>query len=111
MAVPPPFVGREHELAALAGALEKHAVVVVHGPVGAGKTRLAEALMQRAEAARDAAFVRCEPGDRCIALVSRAERALDLLPGSLGEALRDQARVLIIDDVHHLAEADAAITL
>lgn len=120
LAAPPPFVGRARELGALSAALSDAEVLVVHGAVGAGKTRLARQLMTRSElltapAAAAApghvlapAYVRCEPGDAAVAISCRAERAFDILPGSLFEALRDEPRLLLVDDVHNLAEDDAA---
>jgi DNA-binding NarL/FixJ family response regulator len=48
-----PFVGREDDLRALAAALAEHGAVVVAGPAGVGKSRLARELIARA-APRDA---------------------------------------------------------
>ena len=67
---PPPFVGREHELAQLSAVLRgsrngRAWLVLVSGERGLGKTRLAAELAERA--ARDGArvlFGRCRPGRR-----------------------------------------------
>ena len=82
LAAPPPFVGRESELAVLGRALQDAVILVAHGAVGAGKTRLARALMTRPDitSALTPAYVRCTPGDVGVAVRARAERALDSLP-------------------------------
>lgn len=118
MAEPPPFVGRANELNALVQALRDRTVVVVRGAMGAGKTRLAHHLAAHGLAADGGgpvasrslaiAHVRCERGDRGVAIRARAERAMDLVPGDLAEALHREPRLLVIDDLHHLAEDDAA---
>src|ERR1043165_8985184 len=68
MAAPPPFVGREDELASLRDQLSVAPLVVVHGAVGSGKTRLARHLADSLQA--QVAYVRCQPGDRGVALRS-----------------------------------------
>ncbi|HUH03375.1 MAG TPA: ATP-binding protein, partial [Kofleriaceae bacterium] len=85
-------------------------MLVVHGAVGSGKTRLASELERRPDVIGSlrAAFVRCRPGDRAVAVRARAERSLDALPGSLSQTLEHEPFLLIIDDVHHLPEDDAA---
>lgn len=110
LATPPPFVGREDELAAVGRALRELRLLVVHGAVGAGKTRLALELDRRPEVigSLSSAYVRCSPGDRAVAVRARAERSLDALPGSLAQLLEHQPFLLIIDDIHHLPEDDAA---
>jgi hypothetical protein len=109
MAEPPPFVGRITELATLRDQLAVAPLVVVHGAVGSGKTRLVRHLGATLPA--QVAYVRCQPGDRGVALRSRCERALRCLPGGLAQALASEVRVLIVDDVHHLRDDDAAMTL
>jgi hypothetical protein len=100
MALPPPFVGRQQELARLREALGDTAVLVVLGTVGSGKTRLVHALMAQGEL--PAALVRCWSGDRPEAVRARAERALAAPPGSLDRVLREQSRLLVVDDAHHI---------
>ena len=85
-------------------------MLVVHGAVGSGKTRLAKQLSASPEITSllVPAYVRCAPGDVAAALRARAERALDALPGALEQTLRDDPRLLIIDDAHNLAQDEAA---
>ncbi len=112
LATPPPFVGRQRELAALGEALSAGSPLVVRGAVGSGKTRLARqlALSEHVIGYR-VAHIRCEPGDVGIAVRARAERALAALPGSLPSLLTTAEVLLVLDDVHHLAEEDIARTL
>ncbi len=110
LATPPPFVGRVEELASLGRALREDSLLVVHGAVGSGKTRLARELGRRPEVlgSRSVAYVPCRTGDRSVAIRARAERALDILPGSLADTLRADERLLVIDDIHHLPEDDVS---
>ena len=104
LALPPPFVGREAELGQLTEELIETPVAVVLGAVGAGKTRLGIELLARRDqfGASGGAYVRCSAGDRSEAIRARAERALGIAPGSLDAALREQSRVLVVDDAHHI---------
>ncbi len=108
LATPPPFVGRTKELAALSQALTGSPLLVVHGAVGAGKTRLAGALASHLEILGELQVTRvaCAPGDLGVAVVARCERAMDRMPGSLATVLYNEARLLILDDVHHLPSVD-----
>jgi len=108
LAAPPPFVGRESELAEIGRALREVRLLVIHGAVGSGKTRLARELAQRSDVigGLEVSYVRCHPGDRAVAVCARAERCIKALPGSLAEVIEREARLLVIDDVHHLPEAD-----
>lgn len=110
LAAPPPFVGRSEELAELGRALREVRLLVVHGAVGSGKTRLAGELHSRPDVVGplSVAHVRCRPGDRAVAVRARAERSLDALPGSLAQTLEHEPFLLVIDDVHHLPEDDCA---
>jgi hypothetical protein len=91
-------------------ALREEPLLVVHGAVGCGKTRLARELSRRPEVigTHRVAYIPCRTGDRSIAIRARAERALDVLPGSLADTLRNEERLLIIDDIHHLPEDDVS---
>ncbi|MEM9491919.1 MAG: hypothetical protein AAGC55_22430, partial [Myxococcota bacterium] len=113
MASPLPFIGRDRELAAIARALTDTVAVVVRGPVGSGKTRLATEVAACAEISAefaDIAYIRCEPGERGRAVLARAERRMGILPGSLRRVLAAEARALIVDDIHNLDGRDAART-
>ncbi len=108
LAAPPPFVGRQGEFAKIGQALREFRLLVIHGAVGCGKTRLARELAMRGDVTGNATatYVRCHPGDRAVAVCARAERRMNALPGSLAEVLEHDSRLLIIDDAHHLPEAD-----
>ena len=70
----PPFFGRVAELASLREALAVAPVVVIHGPLGAGKTALARHLVGGLEV--EATTVPCFPGERATAVRARVERRL-----------------------------------
>lgn len=110
LATPPPFVGRDQELAELSTAVTGSPIVVINGAVGTGKTRLAGEFAARVELAGDLQVTRvaCAPGDLGVAVAARCERALDRMPGSLLTVLHQETRLLIIDDVHHLPSVDVA---
>lgn len=113
MNMPVPFVGREEELTTLGEGLRDHRSVVVRGPQGMGKTRLAEHFMAVGSHAvtSNAACIQCFPGDGADSLLARGERALGLLPGTLsGTHSADQQSaswLLIVDDMHHLSPTAA----
>lgn len=108
LATPPPFVGRTNELAELTDALTGSPLLVVHGAVGSGKTRLAGKLAAQVELPGEYSVTRvaCAPGDLGVAVAARCERAMDRMPGSLATVLHNEARLLILDDVHHLPSVD-----
>ena len=87
-ATPPPFVGRTADLAALDAAITRSPLTVVTGAAGVGKTALARELL-RALAAKGTpgAYVHCEEHDLAVSVIARAERALDVVPGTLADAL------------------------
>lgn len=105
-AASPSFVGRVAETAALREALAIAPVVVIHGPLGAGKTALARHLVGALEV--EATFVTCYPGERAAAVRARAERRLRCPAGGLAELLATEVRVLVIDDLHHVVADEAA---
>ncbi|HTM21591.1 MAG TPA: AAA family ATPase, partial [Kofleriaceae bacterium] len=84
LATPPPFFGRQEEMAAIGRGLGEAGLVVVHGAVGSGKTRLAAELIRRPDVVGSlrGTYVRCRPDDRAVALRARIERAVDALPGT-----------------------------
>jgi hypothetical protein len=102
---PVPFVGRQQELAELKQHLAVVSLVSLHGPLGAGKSRLVQELSNTLGA--PCTLIECHLGDRASALRSRAERALRCVPGSLAHTLTHTSRVLIIDDIQHLRVDEA----
>lgn len=106
---PVPFVGRQRELSELKDHLSVVSLVSLHGPLGAGKTRLVSELAPGLGA--PCTVIDCHPGDRASALRARAERALRCVPGTLAQALSQQSRVLVIDDIHHLRAEEATSLL
>ncbi len=106
LATPPPFVGRRQELSELIDALTGSPLLVVNGAVGSGKTRLAGELAKQIENSLQVTRVAWAPGDLGIAVAARCERAMDQMPGSLDSVLANEARLVIVDDVHHLPPVD-----
>jgi hypothetical protein len=106
VSAPLSFVGRDRELAELREHLAGAPLVVLYGPIGAGKTSLVEQLAQALEV--PTTQVRCFPGERGGSVKSRAERRLRCPPGGLAEALAQESQLLVIDDLHHLAPDEAA---
>jgi predicted ATPase/DNA-binding SARP family transcriptional activator len=110
------LIGREQELASIAGMHDRARLVTLTGPGGAGKTRLAEAAAGRLAG-------RFADGVRWIDLVGIADparvvqtvaAALGVNPvGSrpltevLGEAVRPQKLLLIFDNCEHVLDAAA----
>jgi len=120
-----PLVGREAELAAIAAALTGGTPggVVLAGPAGAGRTRLAREAVQRAEAAgcvaeaftatRALATVPFGAFARLLAGVDRrTQDRLELFLAvleALQRAAGDRRLVVAIDDAHLLDQAGAAL--
>lgn len=108
------FVGRDADLAALAGLLGDHACVTVVGPGGVGKTRLALEYASRGELVPVVVELEhAEPGD----VVARIARALDLEAGpgadaaaaSVAVALASNPYLLVLDNVDRVGAAVAEI--
>lgn len=103
------FVGRDEDLAALAGLLDAHRWVTVVGPGGVGKTRLALEFASRDERVPVAVELEhAEPGD----VVARIARALDLEAGpgadaatSIAVALTSLPYLLVLDNVDRVGTA------
>ena len=106
VSAPVSFVGRERELLELREHLAGAPLVILYGPIGAGKTSLVEQLAMTLEVTTTQ--VRCFPGERGGAVKSRAERRLRCPPGGLAEALVNESQLLVIDDLHHLDADEAA---
>ena len=110
------FVGREAEVAKVAGLLERHRLVSVIGPGGSGKTRLAVEVA-RAIAARFAdgvAWVDLSGIDRgglvpgTIAAATRVqERSGDSMLTSLVAGLSSRQMLLVLDNCEQVADAVA----
>ena len=103
------FVGRDADLAALAGLLDAHHWVTVVGPGGVGKTRLALEFASRAERVPIVVELEhAEPGD----VIARISRALDLEAGpgvdaatSVAVALTSHPYLLVLDNVDRVGSA------
>ncbi len=110
LATPPPFVGRVREFAELERMLREAPLIVVTGAIGSGKTRFAHEIASREALLGDlrAAYLHCEEGDLASSVIARAERTLDVLPGSLAGVLQQERRAVLIDDLHNLPAHEAA---
>jgi predicted ATPase/class 3 adenylate cyclase/DNA-binding winged helix-turn-helix (wHTH) protein len=113
------FVGREHQLAQIATALEAARVVTLTGVGGVGKTRLAvEAAAHVLPHYRDGAwFVELAPTVDSAAVVEVVATALGVtqrqgqtLRASLLDFLRGKRLLLLLDNCEHLIEAAARFT-
>ncbi|MEZ4360629.1 MAG: winged helix-turn-helix domain-containing protein [Kofleriaceae bacterium] len=98
---PQPFFGRETELDGLRSHLAVAPLVSLHGPAGVGKSRLLQELAAGFEV--PVTIVQCVEGDRAVSVRSRIERKLRCHAGGLEMSLQHQARVIAIDDIHHLS--------
>lgn len=98
---PLPFFGRQVEMDGLRNHLAVAPLVSLHGPAGVGKSRLLRELASGFEV--PVTIVQCVEGDRAVSVRSRIERRLRCHAGGLEMALQQQARVIAIDDIHHLS--------
>ncbi len=113
-----PLFGREAELALLEALADgPDRLVVLVGPAGVGKTRLARAALQRLPAGRRQWWVDATVAADARGLVAAVARTLDVLPGTVdplallaetAEALERSGGVLVIDELEHLGTAGAA---
>ena len=113
----PPLIGRDDDLAALAGLLAEHRLVTLVGAAGMGKTRLAQHLLLSRRDAQEhgAAWVELAPVTDVGQLVGNVAAALGVSTGG-GEPLAALVRVLkplavliALDNAEHLAEGVSAL--
>src|ERR1700730_14402905 len=112
------FVGRDEDLMAVAGRLDRARLVTLHGPGGVGKTRLALEVAERTgDSYRDGVCF-CdlaavtEPHAVVRALATAAglsERAFQRLDDQLVEQLADRHLLLVLDNCEHVAQAAAIL--
>ena len=115
--LPPPltnFVGRDEEIAALAGAVADHRLVTITGPGGSGKTRLA---LELGEAVAHGfpggvwlvELAALERGDGVAHAVLAALGAKIVVDVSCGELVDDvlagRPALLVVDNVEHVLDA------
>jgi predicted ATPase len=105
------FVGRERELAALAQAVREERLLTLHGPGGAGKTRLAVELIDRI-APESALFADLGPLARGSAVWSSLAQLVDAReePGvgpadAAVDALVGQDLMLVLDNCEHVLDS------
>ena len=101
-----PFLGREHELAAVCGLLEDARLLTLTGPGGTGKTRLGlQAAAEAAERYPDGIFwVPLAPLRDPELVLATAGQALGAKDG-LAEHLADKSLLLLFDNFEHVVEA------
>jgi predicted ATPase/class 3 adenylate cyclase len=113
------FVGREAEIAAIGGLLERTPLVTLTGPGGTGKTRLAiQVAAERLTSYADGAFLVelapiLDPGlvPSAIAAALRVHEAPDRpLVDTLKEELRDRQVLLVLDNFEHVTGAAGIVT-
>jgi len=101
------FVGRERELDALEAALRTRRLTTLHGPGGAGKTRLAIELVRYREA--EVAFADLAPLARdgspwmvLAELVAARAEPGESLPEAVARTLADRDLLLVLDNCEHV---------
>jgi predicted ATPase/DNA-binding CsgD family transcriptional regulator len=112
------FVGRQRELAGVIEALDRHRLVTLCGPGGAGKTRLALAVAEQVADTRPGGVFLAELADvtdpqlvassLASALSVRERPDVGALAG-LAEAIGADRVLLVVDNCEHLAEACAEL--
>jgi non-specific serine/threonine protein kinase len=110
------FIGRERELAELIPLLSASRLITLAGPGGAGKTRLALEALTRCPPGLPVTFVPLESvrqPDSLIAVLAAAvgvgEQAGIPLPASVGAALAQTPRLIVLDGAEHLRAAAASL--
>jgi predicted ATPase/class 3 adenylate cyclase len=101
-----PFLGREHDLAAVTGLLPQTRLLTLTGPGGTGKTRLAlQAVANAAENYPDGTFwVSLAPLRDAELVVDAAALALEAR-GNLTDHIGDKSLLLLFDNFEHVIEA------
>jgi predicted ATPase len=104
------FVGREHELAEVAGQLSQTRLLTLFGPGGTGKTALAVAVAERQPGACwFAALDACPEPALVIRAVGVRERAGTLLREVLRQHAAGLDGLLVLDNCEHVAAAAAEL--
>ncbi|HEY2205553.1 MAG TPA: BTAD domain-containing putative transcriptional regulator [Pseudonocardia sp.] len=111
-----PFVGREAELAELRALLYEQRLVTLTGPGGAGKTRLAVELVTGGEPVGEVHLVDLLPVPDDASVPAALAAALGIreeqgrpLPETLGDSLRGERVVVLLDNCEHLLDGCAAL--
>jgi predicted ATPase/DNA-binding CsgD family transcriptional regulator len=116
---PTGFVGREYDMAYLAGLLAEARLVTISGAAGLGKTRLAVEVAARAGAGegvevRFAALAPLHDGALVAQAIASAlgvvERAAEPLLQTLAGHIAGRRHLLVLDNCEHLVDAAAAVT-
>jgi len=112
------FVGRDEDLVAVAGRLDRARLVTLHGPGGVGKTRLALEVAERMGGRYRDGICFCdlaavtEPHAVVRALATAAgvgERAFRRLDDQLVEQLAGRHLLLVLDNCEHVVQAAAVL--
>jgi predicted ATPase/class 3 adenylate cyclase len=105
-----PFLGREHDLAAVTGLLSESRLLTLTGPGGTGKTRLGlQAVADAAEHYPDGVFwVALAPVRDPELVLDAAALALDVR-GDLPEHIGDKSLLLLFDNFEHVIEAATGV--
>jgi predicted ATPase/class 3 adenylate cyclase len=113
------FVGREAEIAAIGGLLDRARLVTLTGPGGTGKTRLAlQVAAERLSRHEDGAFfVELAPIRDATLVGSAIAAALDVreavdrpLVETLKDAIRDRELLLVLDNFEQILDAAPLVT-
>src|SRR5205823_2462716 len=101
-----PFLGREHELAAVLSLLEDARLLTLTGPGGTGKTRLGlQAAAEASDRYRDGVFwVPLAPLHDPDLVLESAGQALGAKDG-LADQIADKSLLLLLDNFEHVVEA------
>ncbi len=107
------LVGRDDEVAAVAGLVEEHRMVSVTGPGGVGKTRVAQRVAGVSGHRDGAWFVELAGVHDAVGISDAMVNVLGLTAQGgvdmLGTMLRDRRRLVVLDNCEHLAGAVADV--